>query len=140
MTSEDVAATINRLADPDSASAALSAFTGFLTKDSAKATDATTVEFTLDAPNGTFPYLLSSDNYNTIILPADYDGDYEKNMNGTGPFKLEKYTQGQGATFLKNPDYWDKERQPNPDNTEIRFYGKEQARVLALQSRRGRRA
>ena len=134
MTAEDVAASINRLADPESASQALSAFTGFLTKDSAKATDATTVEFSLEAPNGSFPYLLSSDNYNTIILPADYDGDYEKKMNGTGPFILEKFTQGQSATFRKNPDYWDKERQPNPDNTEIRFYGKEQARVLALQS------
>jgi peptide/nickel transport system substrate-binding protein len=134
MTSEDVAASINRLADPESASQALSAFTGFLTKDSAKATDATTVEFSLEAPNGSFPYLLSSDNYNTIILPADYDGDYEKKMNGTGPFILDKFTQGQSATFRKNPDYWDKERQPNPDTTEIRFYGKEQARVLALQS------
>jgi len=134
MTSEDVAESINRLADPDNASAALSAFNGFLTKDSAKATDATTVEFSLEAPNGSFPYLLSSDNYNTIILPADYDGDYEKNQNGTGPFILDKFTQGQGATYRKNPDYWDKERQPNPDNTEIRFYGKEQARVLALQS------
>src|SRR5829696_8518056 len=134
MTAEDVAASINRLADPDTASQALSAFTGFLTKDSAKATDASTVEFTLEAPNGSFPYLLSSDNYNTIILPADYDGDYEKNMNGTGPFILDKFTQGQGATFRKNPDYWDPERQPNPDTTEIRFYGKEQARVLALQS------
>src|SRR5918995_6274770 len=134
MTAEDVAETINRLADPDTASQALSAFTGFLRKESAKATDANTVEFSLEAPNGSFPYLLSSDNYNTIILPADYDGDYEKKMNGTGPFILEKFTQGQSATFRKNPDYWDKERQPNPDTTEIRFYGKEQARVLALQS------
>ena len=134
MTSEDVAESINRLADPDNASAALSAFNGFLTKDSAKATDATTVEFSLEAPNGSFPYLLSSDNYNPLILPADYDGDYEKNQNGTGPFILDKFTQGQGATYRKNPDYWDKERQPNPDTTEIRFYGKEQARVLALQS------
>ena len=49
MTSEDVAESINRLADPDNASAALSAFNGFLTKDSAKATDATTVEFSLEA-------------------------------------------------------------------------------------------
>src|SRR5918995_315811 len=134
MTAEDVAASINRLADPDSASQALSAFTGFLTKDSAKATDATTVEFTLEAPNGSFPYLVSSDNYNTIILPADYDGGYEDNQIGTGPFKLEKFTQGQGATYVKNPDYWDPKRQPNPDRTEIRFYAKEQARVLALQS------
>src|SRR4051812_43268355 len=107
MTAEDVAATINRLADPKSASQALSAFNGVINKDSAKVVDPTTVEFSLEAPNGNFPYLLSSDNYNTIILPKNYDGDYEKNMNGTGPFKLEKYTQGQNATFVKNPDYWD---------------------------------
>jgi peptide/nickel transport system substrate-binding protein len=134
MTAEDVAASINRLADPKSGSQALSAFTGVLGKNGAKVVDPTTVEFTLDAPNGNFPYLLSSDNYNTIILPKNYSGDYEKNMNGTGPFKLEKFTQGQGATFVKNPDYWDPKRQPNPDRTELRFYGKEQARVLALQS------
>jgi peptide/nickel transport system substrate-binding protein len=134
MTAEDVAATINRLADPKSGSAALSAFGGVLSKGAAKATDDSTVEFTLDSPNGNFPYLLSSDNYNTIILPKNYDGDFEKTMNGTGPFKLDKYTQGQGATFVKNPDYWDTARKPNPDNTELRFYAKEEAQVVALQS------
>ena len=134
MDAEDVAASINRLSDPDSGSQALSAFSGVLGKNGAKAVDATTVEFSLEAPNGSFPYLVSSDNYNTIILPRDYDGGYEDNQIGTGPFKLEKFTQGQGATYVKNPDYWDPKRQPNPDRTEIRFYAKEQARVLALQS------
>jgi peptide/nickel transport system substrate-binding protein len=134
LTAEDVAASINRLADPKSGSSALSAFSGVIGKDSAKATDPTTVEFHLDAPNGNFPYLVSSDNYNTIILPKNYDGDFEKNFNGTGPFKLEKFTQGEGATFVKNPDYWDPKRKPNPDHTQIKFYSKEQARVLALQS------
>jgi peptide/nickel transport system substrate-binding protein len=134
MTAEDVAATINRLADPKSGSSALSAFGGVLSKGAAKATDDTTVEFNLDAPNGNFPYLLSSDNYNTIILPKNYDGDYEKTMNGTGPFKLDKYTQGQSATFVKNPDYWDTARKPNPDNTELRYYAKEEAQIVALQS------
>ena len=134
MTADDVAASINRLSDPKSASAALSAFSGVLSKDSAEATDPQTVVFTLDAPNGNFPYLVSSDNYNTIILPKNYDGDYEQNQNGTGPFKLDKYTQGQSATYVKNPDYWDTERQPNPDNTELRFYAKEPAQVVAVQS------
>ncbi len=39
MTAEDVAATFNRLADPDSGGNALSAFTGVLSKDGAEATD-----------------------------------------------------------------------------------------------------
>ncbi len=35
------------------------------------------------------PYMVSSDNYNAIILPAGYAGDFEKNFIGTGPFRLE---------------------------------------------------
>ena len=31
---------------------------------------------------------------------------------GTGPWKLEKYTPNVGVTYTKNPDYWDKSRQP----------------------------
>ncbi|HWT25340.1 MAG TPA: ABC transporter substrate-binding protein [Solirubrobacteraceae bacterium] len=134
LTADDVVATFDRLADPDNASAALSAFRGVLSKGNIRAVDPQTVEFQLDAPNGNFPYLVSSDNYNTIVLPQNYDGDWEKTFIGTGPFKLERFNQGQGATFVKNPDYWDAQRKPNPDRTEIRFYEKEQARVLALQS------
>jgi len=38
------------------------------------------------------------------------------------------------VTFVKNPDYWDTTRQPNADRSELRFYAKEQAAVLGLQS------
>ena len=71
MDAEDVASTFNRLADPDAGSNALSVFSGVLSKGNAKAVDGTTVEFQLDAPNGNFPFLVSSDNYNAIILPKD---------------------------------------------------------------------
>ena len=50
--------------------------------------------------NGNFPYIVSSDNYNAIILPADYAGDFEKTFVGTGPFKLDKYTAKVGAITL----------------------------------------
>jgi peptide/nickel transport system substrate-binding protein len=85
MTADDVVATIDRLADPKNSSNALSAFTGVLSKGGTKKVDDETVEFHLDAPNGNFPYYISSDNYNAIILPADYAGDFEKSFNGTGP-------------------------------------------------------
>ncbi len=133
LTAEDVAATMNRLSDPDVGSNALSAFGGVLSKGAAEAVDDTTVQFTLDAPNGNFPYLVSSDNYNAIILPADFDGGWDKTFIGTGPWKLEKYTPEQGVTYVKNPDYWDPNRQPNADRSEVRFYAEEQARVLAMQ-------
>jgi len=32
-----------------------------------------------------------------------------KNANGTGPFMLENYVQGNAITYAKNPVYWDKE-------------------------------
>ena len=134
MTAEDVAASINALSDPKSGSNALSTFAGVLSKGSAKATDASTVVFELDAPNGNFPYLVSSDNYNAIIVPKDLSGKWEKTFPGTGPWKLDKFTPNSGVSYVKNPDYWDKSRVPKLDRQEVKFYPKEQAQILALQS------
>ena len=131
LTAADVAASINRLADPANASNALSAFKGVLSAGAAKATDDATVTFQLDAPNGNFPNLVSSDNYNAIILPADYKGDFEKTFVGTGPFKVDKYTPKVGISFTRNEDYWD--GPVLPARVEFTFYGDLQARILALQ-------
>jgi peptide/nickel transport system substrate-binding protein len=134
MTADDVAATINRLADPKNSSNSLSLFTGIVGKGAAQATDPTTVTVELEAPTANFPYYLSSDDsYNTIILPRDYDGDWERTFIGTGPFRREAYTQGRGVTYTKNPEYWDRSRVPTLDGSEMRFYAKEQAQILALQ-------
>ena len=132
MKAEDVIATIDRLADPANASNALSAFKGILSKGKAKKIDDLTVEFHLDAPYGAFPYVVSSDNYNCIILPASYKGDYEKNWDGTGPFKLEKFTQKVGASFVRNDDYWGEKALPA--RTEFSFFDALQPRIIALQS------
>ncbi len=133
LTANDVAETINRLADPANKSNALSALGGVLSAGATKAVDDATVEFTLDAPNGSFPYLLSSDNYNAIILPAAYAGDWESTFIGTGPWVLESYTPQVGVTYTRNPSYWDGGRQPLADRSEITFYAEEQAAVLGLQ-------
>jgi peptide/nickel transport system substrate-binding protein len=133
MTAEDVVATIDRLADPKNASNALSAFKGTLSKGGTRKVDDYTVEFHLDAPNGNFPYIVSSDNYNAIIIPADYAGDFEKNFIGTGPFRIEKYTPKVGASFVRNDHYWG--AKALPDRTEWTFYQNLQAGVLALQGR-----
>ncbi|MAU94857.1 MAG: peptide ABC transporter substrate-binding protein [Fulvimarina sp.] len=130
MTADDVVASIDRLADPENGSNALSAFKGVLSKGGTKKVDDHTVAFHLDAPNGNFPYYLSSDNYNAIILPADYSGGFEAQMNATGPFKLERYTPKVGATFVKNPDYWG--GAPLLDRVEMSFYADQQPQVLAL--------
>lgn len=130
MTADDVVASIDRLADPANGSNALSAFKGVLSKGGTTKVDDKTVKFTLDAPNGNFPYYVSSDNYNAIILPADYKGDFEKDFNATGPFKLASYTPKVGVSLVRNPDYW-----AGPalaDKIEVSFYADQQPQVLAL--------
>jgi peptide/nickel transport system substrate-binding protein len=133
MTADDVAFTFNFHADPKVGSNALSAFSGVLSKGGATKVDDHTVKFTLDAPNGNFPYIVSSDNYNAVILPRGYKGKFDKTFPGTGPWIVEKYTPKVGASFIRNPDYWDKERPALPDRAEFTFYTDEQPQVVALQ-------
>jgi peptide/nickel transport system substrate-binding protein len=128
---DDVISTIERLADPKNSSNALSVFKGTLSKGGCKKVDDLTVEFHLDSANGNFPYLISSDNYNCVIIPSDYAGDFEKTFVGTGPFKLEKYTAKSGASFVRNDDYWG--AKALPDRTVWNFYDSQQAMALALQ-------
>ncbi len=129
---DDVVASFDRLADPAGASNALSVFKGLLSKGGTQKVDDHTIAFHLDAPNGSFPYSVSIDNYNAVILPASYKGDYEKTFEGTGPFRLESYTPKVGATFIRNPDYWGEKALP--DRLEFKFYGDVQPRILALQA------
>ncbi|CDX45791.1 Extracellular solute-binding protein family 5 [Mesorhizobium plurifarium] len=131
MKADDVVASIDRLADPANSSNALSVFTGILQKGASKKVDDYTVEFHLDAPNGNFPYMLSSDNYNAVIIPASYKGGYEQSFDGTGPFKIEKYTPKVGASFVRNDDYWGEKALP--DRTEFTFFTDIQPQILALQ-------
>jgi peptide/nickel transport system substrate-binding protein len=132
MDADDVAATFSRLADPANGSNALSVFTDVLSKDGAKALDPTTVQFTLEAPNGNFPFLVSSDNYNAIILPKDYAGNWQNTFIGTGPWQLGQYRPDEGVSLLPNKHYWDPARQPLADNLEVVFYSDEQGLVLAF--------
>ena len=131
MTAADVVASMDRLADPTHASNALSVFRGVLSPGGARAQGELEVAFHLERPVGHFPYYVSSDNYNAIILPADYRGDFEAHFNGTGPFRLERYVPRQGASFVRNDAYWG--APALPDRTEFAFYADQQSQVLALQ-------
>ena len=131
MTADDVVATFDRLSDPANGSNALSVFTGMLSKGGTKKVDDLTVAFHLDAANGNFPYAVSTDNYNSVIIPAEFPANYEATMIGTGPFKLEKYTAKVGASFVRNTDYWG--TPALPDRVEATFYDDYQPQILALQ-------
>lgn len=132
MTADDVVYTFQQLSDPKNASNALSAFTGVLTPAGVKKVDPMTVEFTLEAPNGNFPYLISSDNYNAIIVPKGTDfSKWQSTFVGTGAFKLGSYTQNVGATFVPNPSYWG--TKPLLAGTSFKFYSSQAPMILALQ-------
>jgi peptide/nickel transport system substrate-binding protein len=133
LTADDVVYTYKLQTNPAGKGAALSAFGGVLTPAGVQKVDDFTVAFHLNAPNGNFPYLTSSDNYNMIILPTNYDpAKWEGTFIGTGPFKLKAYTQKLGASFVRNDEYWG--TKAIPAATEFTFYDTDTPALLALTS------
>ncbi|HEY3775028.1 MAG TPA: ABC transporter substrate-binding protein [Solirubrobacteraceae bacterium] len=132
MNADDVVYTFKQQTDPKNAAVALSTFEGVLKPEGVVRVDPTTVAFHLEQPNGNFPYIISSDNYNLIIVPAGTDfGHWQKTFVGTGPFKLSSYTQNQGADFVANHSYWG--GPPHLSGTSFLFYASQQSQIVALQ-------
>jgi peptide/nickel transport system substrate-binding protein len=131
LTADDVVYTYKLQTDPKSSSNALSAFGGGLTPDGVQKVDDSTVAFHLTAPNGNFPYLTSSDNYNMIIIPNNYDpAKWQSSFIGTGPFVLKSYTPKVGASFTRNQAYWGTKALPAA--TDFTFYDTQTPMILAL--------
>jgi peptide/nickel transport system substrate-binding protein len=133
MTADDVVYTFQQHSNPHNAANALSTFQGLLTPSGVVKVDSHTVQFHLETANGNFPYLVSSDNYNTIIVPKGTDfSKWQSTFVGTGGFKLERYTQNVGASFVRNPNWWG--GKTYLDRTDFKFYASAAPQVLALQS------
>jgi peptide/nickel transport system substrate-binding protein len=128
LTADDVVYTYKLLTNPKAANPTLA---GALLPAGVQKVDDFTVAFHLQAPNGNFPYLTSSDNYNMIILPNGLDpATWEATFPGTGPFVLKSYTAKVGASFTRNEKYWGTKALPAA--TEFTFYDTETPGVLAL--------
>lgn len=82
--------------------------------------------------------------YYSAIVPKEVaaaGGGNWKNVNGTGPFTVQEYVQGNSLIFAKNPGYWDKERiagtdykLPFVDRITYRFIKDEATFVTALRT------
>ena len=128
LTADDVVYTYKLLTNPKTANPTLA---GVLVPDGVQKVDDFTVAFHLEAPNGNFPYLTSSDNYNMIIIPNGQNpGTWQSTFVGTGPFVLKSYTPNVGASFTRNEKYWGKKALPA--ETQFTFYAEETPGVLAL--------
>jgi peptide/nickel transport system substrate-binding protein len=131
LTADDVVYTYKIQTDPKNASNALSNFGGVLSPSGVQKVDDFTVAFHLAAPNGNFPYLTSSDNYNMIIIPNGYNpADWQSSFIGTGPFVLKSYTAKVGASFTRNESYWGTKALPAA--TQFTFYADQTPEILAL--------
>jgi peptide/nickel transport system substrate-binding protein len=133
LTVDDVVTSFDRITDPKVGSAALSAFSGVLSKGNVEAVDDHTVKFHLDRPYGDFPALVSSFNYNAVILPKNYQiGDFTKGGIGTGAFVLKTFSADQGATYTRNPNYWGAPL-PYLDGVQVKYFADTPPIVLAIQ-------
>ena len=133
LTVDDVVYTFKTQCDPKNAANALSAFGGVLLPDGVVKSSDTTVTFNLVSPNGNFPYLCSTDNYNMVIVPANYNFQkWQSSFIGTGPFIKESYTPNVGASFARNAIYWG--NKALPARTEFTFYPEEAPMTAALEA------
>jgi peptide/nickel transport system substrate-binding protein len=131
LTADDVVYTYKLQTNPAGKSAALSALGGVLTPSGVQKVDDYTVAFHLEAPNGNFPYLVSSDNYNMIIIPNNYNpANWQSSFVGTGPFVMKSYTAKVGAAFTRNEQYWG--TKALPAGTQFTFYADQTSNNLAL--------
>ncbi len=75
------------------------------------AADPHTVVFTFKNFNAEWDYRFGWGYYSGIVPKevADAGAGNWKNANGSGPFMLSDYIQGNAVTFVKNSIYWDKE-------------------------------
>jgi len=72
--------------------------------------------------------------YRAEILAKDPHW-YEKNVNGTGPFKFVEHVKGSHWIGKKNPDYWDKGK-PYLDGYRAIFISANAAQVAAVRGER----
>ncbi|NDG40148.1 MAG: ABC transporter substrate-binding protein [Betaproteobacteria bacterium] len=79
--------------------------------DKVEAVDKHTVLFTFKNYHAEWDYRFGWGYYSGIVPKevADAGAGNWKNANGTGPFLLADYVQGNALTYAKNDIYWDKE-------------------------------
>ena len=107
----------------------------FMMVDKIEAPDPDTIVFHLKFATDAFIPALA-DPYAWIYSKAKLDQDahwYEKNIDGTGPFKFVDYETGQSITGVRNPDYF-RPGLPYLDGFKGIFAEKQVTRVEAIKS------
>jgi len=110
-----------------------------------EATDKYTVVFTLNQFHAEWDYRFGWGYYAAIVPKEAVDKGIKnwRNANGTGPYTLKNYVQGNTMTFAKNPDYWGSEtiggkqyKLPFADTINYRIIRDESTYLTALRTGR----
>jgi peptide/nickel transport system substrate-binding protein len=111
LNADDVVHTFNRL---DKSPKKITGYFDHLEK--VEATDKHTVVFTFRNYNAEWDYRFGWGYYSGIIPKevAEAGAGNWKNVNGTGPFMLADFVQGNSNTYVKNPNYWTRTRSTAP--------------------------
>ena len=107
LTAEDVVFSYNRLATSPKQQVGY-----FDHVEKVEATDRHTVVFTFRQYHAEWDYRFGY-GYYSVIMPkevVDAGATSWKNVNGSGPFVLADFVQGNSNTYVKNPIYWDTEK------------------------------
>lgn len=128
-----VVANVKRLADPATGSTARTYASGI----SARATNATTVKFTLKAPNSQFASILAQD-FSLIPSPtavAREGASFGSHPVGAGPFKMGTLTPNVSLALVRNPNFAAyAPGQPYLDDLTIQLVGDDSQTQADLQS------
>lgn len=127
--SEDVVATVERILDPDLASAFRA---NILMIEEMETPSATEIVFRLSEPYAEFPELMG--NYQARITPAGRSDGLETDPIGTGPYTLAEHVPGERTVLRRFDDYFDAENQGFLDEVEYLAIPEEATKAAALTS------
>jgi peptide/nickel transport system substrate-binding protein len=136
MTSKDVKASYDKILKPPAGVKSLRA-AAYSSVEAVEAPDPHTIVFRLKWPESSFLLNLASP-WNWIYRADTIAKDphwYEKNVNGTGPFKFVEHVKGSHWVGKKNADYWDKGK-PYLDGYRAIFMKSAAAQVAAVRGER----
>jgi peptide/nickel transport system substrate-binding protein len=124
---ETVAASFQRIIDPEFASEQASFFEGIT---AIEAVDETTVRFTTEGPDPVFASKL----YWIKVVPTEHSQaeDFAENPIGTGPYRFVEWNRGQDLVIEANPDYWGDA--PEIERVTYRFVSEPGTRLSGLLS------
>jgi peptide/nickel transport system substrate-binding protein len=100
--------------------------------DAVEAPDPYTVVFRLKRPQPSLLLMLAS-SYSPIYAAHVNPAEYRNRCIGTGPFKLKEWRKGEFVEYVKNPDYFVKDR-PYLDGLKYIVIVERGTRTAALQS------